>query len=655
MSWIQKLYETYEACEGNKNIPDSDNLFPIFHITQQAKIEITIDGDGNFKSAKILENKDEQKTLIPCTEESAGRSGIKPKNHPLCDKLQYVAGDFVDFGGNVTKGFINNPSEPFMMYQKTLTDWCESSYKHKMACSILAYINRKHLIQDLVERGIFPLDNRVLQGKQILLEWDDEKNKIPPIFKILSSGQTPMDSFIRFRVLFDGQLESGTWETASLIQSWIAYYTSIQNKKGLCFVTGESVALAEQHPAKLRHDADKAKLISSNDTSGYTFLGRFTHAEQVAGVSSEVTQKAHSALRWLIGRKQASRSGDQVFISWAVKGLDIPDPSANSLYFLGQQEEPQQNSSAGIGDVGQAFALRLNKKIAGYRANIDDSENIVVMGLDSATPGRMAITFYRELTGSEFLERLRQWHLNFSWEQNYGKESHFIGAPAPKDIALAAYGAKASGKGGAKLLNATVERLLPCIIDGAQFPKDLVQTSVHRVSNRIVFDHWEWEKCLGIACSIYKGSDKKGGYKMALEENRNTRDYLYGRLLAVGEQIESTALYYAKENRDTNAARLMQRFADRPFSTWKYIESSLVPSETRINSKTPGLLFGYRELLDEIHGLFVNNDYISDKHLSGEYLLGYHCQRKWFREHKRENGKWVLKDGNSENQENNAE
>ena len=131
---------------------------------------------------------------------------------------------------------------------------------------------------------------------------------------------------------------------------------------------------------------------------------------------------------------------------------------------------------------------------------------------------------------------------------------------------------------------------------------------------------------------------------MALEEERKTRDYLYGRLLAVGEQVESMALYYAKEKRDTTAARLMQRFADRPFSTWKLIENALVPYKARINSKAPGLLAGYKELLDEIHALFVSDDYSSDNKLSGEYLLGYHCQRKWLREHKREKGKWILKD-----------
>ena len=130
---------------------------------------------------------------------------------------------------------------------------------------------------------------------------------------------------------------------------------------------------------------------------------------------------------------------------------------------------------------------------------------------------------------------------------------------------------------------------------------------------------------------------------MALEEERCSRDYLYGRLLAVAEKVESMALSFAKENRDTTAARLMQRFADRPYSTWRTIETSLTPYMARINAKTPGLLSGYKELIDQICCQFLMDEFTQDNRLSGEFLLAYHCQRKWLKEHKREKGQWVLK------------
>lgn len=142
---------------------------------------------------------------------------------------------------------------------------------------------------------------------------------------------------------------------------------------------------------------------------------------------------------------------------------------------------------------------------------------------------------------------------------------------------------------------------------------------------------------------------------MVLEEERNSRDYLYGRLLAVADHMESMALQLANENRGTTASRLMQRFSDRPFSTWKNIEEALKPYKDRIRAKYPGLLGGLEELLDVIHSRMLSADYITDTRLTGEYLLGYHCQRQWFREHKREKGQWVLKSDNSEDRETDSE
>ena len=90
--------------------------------------------------------------------------------------------------------------------------------------------------------------------------------------------------------------------------------------------------------------ATVAKLISSNDTSGFTFLGRFIDADQACGVGFDVTQKAHNALRWLIGR-QACRDGDQVVVAWAVSGEPIPDPFANTYELFGIEADQQQEES----------------------------------------------------------------------------------------------------------------------------------------------------------------------------------------------------------------------------------------------------------------------------------------------------------------------
>lgn len=611
MSWIQKLYETYEQCAGA--------LPPVSHTTQQAHIEIVIDESGNFRRAREVQ-KEESTTLIPCTEESGGRAGSKPVNHPLCDKLQYVAGDFLDFGGEVTSGFAKDPNEPHRAYLADLSAWANSAHGNPKLNAILAYVRKGQVTRDLIENKLLPDDGNGM----LLKEWVGGKSDTPPIFKIIAN---PEGAFIRWKVETPSDPCSATWDDRDLMNAWIAYYASRQTKQGLCMVTGDYTTLAVQHPAKLRNAGDKAKLISSNDTSGYTFRGRFLEADEVCGVGFEVTQKAHNALRWLIDpkRKQAFRNGEQVVVSWAVSGKKLPDPFANSFDLFGIESPPNQLVIEHQGDAGQAFGNKLSKLLAGYRTELGSTADVVVMGLDSATPGRMAITFYRELTGSEFLDRVRAWHESCAWHQNYSKDMKFIGAPSPRDIAEAAFGRRLDDK----LRKATVERLLPCIIDGRLLPRDLVNSAVSRTCNRMGLDHWEWEKNLGIACALFKSSQKeKETYQMTLETDRTSRDYLYGRLLAIAEHIEGRALYVGGEMRDTTAAKLMQRFADRPASTWRIIEPQLMPYMSRLHAKRPAFLYEMKKLLDEVIPSFKDNEFLDDGKLSGEFLLGYHRQRQ---------------------------
>lgn len=617
MSWIQKLYETYERNAGYE--PDgSDLLMPICHTTQQVQIEIVLDADGAFKRAAVLD-KSACNTMIPCSEESGGRAGSKPAHHPLCDKLQYVAADFLDFGGDVTSGFAKQPVEPYQKFLAALQAWAASDCGHPKLNAILRYVKNGNVVSDLMRAGVLQPD---AEGK-ILKKWSGEKEQTPAIFKVIQATQTPDEAFVRWRVEELGNPISSTWQDDALIEAWVKYYQERPTKRGYCMVTGEDKALSIQHPAKLRHGGDKAKLISSNDTTGYTFRGRFLGSDEAASVGFEVTQKAHNALRWLIAR-QAYRNGDQVVVSWSVGGKQVPDPFVSTLELLGI-ELPSQTGASGIGDVAQAFALRLKSAIRGYGKDLGPTEDIVVMGLDSATPGRMAIIFYRELKGSEFLARIEAWHTKCAWPQNFGKDKKFVGAPAPRDIAEAAYGRRVDDK----LRKSVVERLLPCIVDSLPLPRDLVESTTRRVSNRTGFeDKWEWEKCLGIACALFKRSQTERDYQMTLETDRKTRDYLYGRLLAIAESIESRALFVARETRDTTAARLMQRFADRPYSTWRTIELALVPYKTRLRASRGGFLFKMDVLLDDVMGAFSGDDFTQDGPLSGEFLLGYHCQRQ---------------------------
>jgi CRISPR-associated protein Csd1 len=264
----------------------------------------------------------------------------------------------------------------------------------------------------------------------------------------------------------------------------------------------------------------------------------------------------------------------------------------------------------------------------------------------------------------DYLKHLESWHQQFAWFQRASKEKKskygkpwFLSAPSPWAIINAAYGDII--KSNETLKKNLYERLIPCIVEKREFPYDLVNLAVHRASNRNNCAHWEWESNLGVACGLFRGffnrhpdHNLRRDYPMALDTKYESRDYLYGRLLAIAEHIEEMAMFVAGESpRSTQASRLMQRFSDHPASTWLLIEKGLVPYQDRLRSKLAPLEAAYRRLIDDVCNIFEINDFNAKEKLSGEYLLGFHCQRKWLREHKLEKGQWILKpDSNMENE-----
>ncbi|WP_100330628.1 type I-C CRISPR-associated protein Cas8c/Csd1 [Bacillus xiapuensis] len=611
MSWLLNLYETYEANLDQvgvieKKYNDKEfTLLPISHTTQNAHIEVEITEDGEFHSAAVIDKSDAS-TLIPCTEESASRAGAKIAPYPLHDKLSYVAGDFVAYGGKIKK------EEPFTYYIAQLEKWANSPYGHDKVKSIYQYLSKKQLIHDLVKEKVLFLD----ENDRLIDKWEKKYEALhgdkPDIFSVVSGGQE--SAFIRFNVRSPNQLLTKVWKDQDVYNSFIHYYHELLSDEDLCYITGRKLPSTERHANKIRNAADKAKLISANDTSGFTFRGRFNSSKEVANISYEVSQKAHNALKWLIHR-QGKIVDQRVFLVWENDEANTPDPTEDTFSLVPAAAEKNKK----ISFTNQEFAGEMAKAFEGYKNDLKQQANINIMILDSATTGRLAVLYYRNMDKELYLERLVKWHSTCVWLHRYRKNGQgefirFYGAPATKDIAFAAYGPKANEK----VVKGLMERMLPCIIDQRNIPLDIVKSAFYRASNPVSMEKWEWEKTLSIACALI---NKKEGYDLALDTENNDRDYLFGRLLAVADVLERRALG-ADETRATNAIRYMNSFSKHPERTWKTIQDSLQPYQARLGTK--GLYLS--KLIDEIASKMNYEDF-NNKPLSGKYLLGFYSQR----------------------------
>ena len=572
MGLLQKAVETYDShrAYASQNREGQAMMAPVGHIITRAEIEITLDKDGSFVDAAAVD-KTEPKIIIPATESSAGRTSA-PCAHPLCDQIGYL---------------IPANEKKYQLYVSQLSDWVDSPYTHPKLEPVLHYVQGQTILSDLVRCGLVKLDAKGMP--------DNEKR------------------LVRWRVL--GGQQEACWLDQSLFDAFTEYYLASQTGgNGLCMVTGMMGTTAAQHPKGIVSLNGNAKLISANDSSGFTYRGRFTEEEQALTVSYEASQKAHNALRWLVDTQGVRAAfGGRTFLCWNPQGRSIIPPH---LPFMRPPKPVFQPS-----EYRDALRTVLNSK----KAELTLSDGVVLAAFDAATTGRLSLTYYNELQGHDFLQRLHDWDAGCCWpHRNFG-----IQTPSLKQIVDCAFGTQRSGRleTDERVLRQQMQRLIACRVDRDLIGADIVKSLTQRASRPQAYDQYVWEDILFAACAVirkYRMDRFKEEWKMALEPERNDRSYQFGRLLAVMEKVERDT-YGSGESREPNAIRLQSVFCQRPMQTAANLEKQLERAYfPRLN---PGTRIWYKNLMGQIMEVISRFPDALDKPLDGTYLLGYYLQR----------------------------
>lgn len=606
MAWMNTLYKTYEANAQMAGRPvEGVPLSLVAHMTANAQIEVTIRQDGGFCGAVELK-KENSKTIIPVTEASASRSsGDAP--HALCDMLSYVAGDFGQFLSD--KKLADKAQRKFEKYIKALQNWAESPCSHPKVRAVYAYAAKKQMTQDLIASGVLEADNGKLLDKKI-------------------AGAAYEKALVRFRII--GSQPEAVWQDKTLFDSYIRYYAACQDgKKDICYLAGTTNAISTNHPKGIVAANYGAKLISANDNTNFTFRGRFITADQASAVGYEATQKAHSALTWLAARQGviAGTQDKRTYICWNPNGkkvVDLDDP-----YGLEGDDEPRAYTEEG-------YKKRLIKTLNGFRNQLDNNDDIIVIGLDAATTGRLSIIYYNELKGSDFYDRLTDWALTCHWYFTCfspEKKPYIVKlTPLNKQIVRCAFGAERGAflEVDDKAMKEQYQRILYCMLDKKPLPRDIMHAAVLRASTPLAYSFGNRERILSTACALiakYHHDRSKGvSINMALDYQYSDRSYLFGRLLAVLEKAERST-FINGETREPNAIRLQNAFVNHPMSTWLILEDKLNPYFQRMNN--PGSRKYYKDIISEIVtklGTLFKSEELN-RPLEELYLIGYYLQR----------------------------
>lgn len=582
MGLLQRAIETYDASAALAGVyrEGHEPLAPISHIIANAHIEITLNKQGEFRGAKLLGKKD-GRTIIPVTEKSGGRtSGLAA--HPLCDQIKYVAPD---------------DEEAHDLYLRELCAWEESDYAHPILSAVRAYVEGKTIITDLLNCGIIKA-NTVHEDKTI-------------------------KQMIRWRVDGCEPEEPDCWENKKLFSLFQDYYDSVicDRDHVLCMVSGKNDLTVLQHPSGIIAKPFKAKLISFNE-DGFTYRGRFIEDWQAATVGYIASQKAHNALRWLASEQGVREfSGKRIFLCWNPEGKTIPRPMRR---VRSAEAEPVRKPSE--------YKKQLQGTLLSFRKDhqLKDTDRAVLVSLDAATTGRLAVTYYNEIGLGTFLRRMEDWDGHCCWYA--GKLG--IQAMSLLDIVDCAFGVERDKKltTDGNILGQHLQRLLHCKMDGGIFPLDILRALTQRASSPLGYEKANWRRILRTACAAlqkYRYDTKQGGNEMAWALDKKNRSFQYGRLLAAMERLEED--YYSKtqEGRQTNAIKYMSEFKRRPFTVFERVNQHL--QLAYLGRAEPWQAARYKRLVGEIIGIlreFPEEEL--NRPLEDIYLMGYELQRNAF-------------------------
>ncbi len=589
MGLLQKAVETYDANAGLVGVyqKGKDPLAPIGHILANAGIEVTLDAEGRFMAARAVE-KTEAKILIPVTEESGGRTSALAA-HPLCDRLKYIA---------------SANEKAHALYLQSLRAWMESAHSHPFLQVIFSYVAGGTIIADLTGAGI------------------------------LKDGKFDKNLLVCWRVNGLEDEEPACWKNRNLFTSYIAYYRSriAERDAVLCMVSGQEEVPAVQNPKGIVPVNGNAKLISANDTSGFTFRGRFTKEWQAATVGYLASQKAHSALRWLISDQSVREfSGSRVFLCWNPQGKTIP-----------MAMRRMRSDDAEATRKPSDYQKKLQSTLLSFQSDhqLRDTDSAILASFDAATSGRLAVTYYNEISLGTFLERMHTWDAHCCWYAG----AFGIQAPNLLQIVRCAFGTQRKKGELALEADARIERqhlqsLLDCKVSGGIFPADIVKTLVQRASTPMAYDERVWRRIVQTACSAvqkYRYDTQQGGNEMSWTLDKKDRSFQYGRLLAVMERAEEDYYYKSGESRQTNAIKFMSEFRRRPYFVFERLNRHL--NQAYLNRIDTWQVNRYNRLVGEIFEILREfPEQELNQPLTDLYLMGYELQRnEFFRKQKDE-------------------
>lgn len=635
MDFFTSLLNAYEMAEEiglvDQQKGDSEAiLLPIYHDNKVIKnndiyIEVLLDKEGTFYKARKFEIG--ENVIFPVTYESSNRTSTKIAPHPIVDSWYYVM-------------YSELRQEKHQKYLENLDNWINQTKNNRVEnflTIIKKFVENPESVELVltstfgsdcqIQREFVGDDGKIYEGS---LTYGGKNKKIT--LKDIKLSFTILE-FEGFKNISVSNFKDLHLDFVNLVQK------NNLIDKGLCNISGKEDRIIKNHRSP-RGLFKNAKLISQNSEIAY--IGdRFPTKEtsiDIIKIGYETSEKIHLMIKYLMENNNSRTwlGSSQYLINWFSDDLvnesqlDIINPVFNDLF---ENDEDEKDSHVFIKPNEE------NKKIGSSfikgKKLFSDEATYCISILNKTNDGRIALKYFRQLQVSQLLKNLESWQENYSWEAKTKAEDYRLKTPTFNEIINVAYGVDRERYlelDNDSFRSDQYQQLVTALIDGNPVPSTIVKKLETNIKQRQKYpNHWSQVQQISLAI-LHKQYGRE--FKPMLDHENTNRSYLFGRLLAIFELIETQRYRIDGNNQErvTNAERYWNAYTSQPAKLMMNLTNKIKPYEETVKLNAHGIFNKLdkerAEIVRLLSPLMAKKD-INDP-LDYQFIFGYYAEKQFF-------------------------
>lgn len=416
-------------------------------------------------------------------------------------------------------------------------------------------------------------------------------------------------------------------------------------KKGVCLITGKKTYIIRTAtPTPIPGCQSSASLVSFQKNSGYDSYGK--EQGYNAPISLEAEFAFSTAFKKLIeyNSHNTFTIDARTYVFWSSLPKTPIEEVVHSLGKIKKEKKATKESYRIPPDVYAWFGMteeddpnrrleivsQASESIYSGKTLTKSDDKFYILGMSSASKGRIAVTYWNEIPVNEFAGKLLRHFKDMEIIDNRTDKKPYTGLYSILESVVPKKN-DASEKKSNKVLSNLLDAVAKSIFQGLPYPISLFQLCIRRIRAEICLEingkkinPVNTVRAAIIKAYLNRLNNKNKKITVMLDKENNNQGYLCGRLFAALEKIQEDA---------KGIHSIRERFMNSASATPAMVFATILNlSNHHLEKLNDGYQIFYEKLKQEIISKLDANGFPVHLDLQdqGRFFVGYYHQRQDF-------------------------